>query len=300
MSGIAGALGGAFGIGLQEMRANRQNNLTIGLQENQFQNQKELNKQGSELQYDLWNKTNYDAQVKHMKKAGINPGLLYGKSGAGGSTTGSQGGGSAGGGNANAPMDVGAVSGMGMMASQIALNLSKKENLDADSENQHMDNKVKKLFGQEADSLEDNNRINKAKAEGKILYGKWADVNGGYMYNNNNTKPENRGEHKVLDKFVIEHVEANLRKEENEVVKDKVKYELLNSILDSQLKEAKIELTKEQERKLWHDIWQGWSSQGLKGLDLIVKSKIGKLLGKKLGDPNKDPLSNQAKKSLGR
>ena len=43
---------------------------------------------------DMWNKTNYGAQIQHMKNAGLNPALMYGSAGQGG-TTGSQGGGSA-------------------------------------------------------------------------------------------------------------------------------------------------------------------------------------------------------------
>ena len=43
---------------------------------------------------DMWNKTNYGAQVEHMKNAGLNPALMYKGAGAGG-TTGSQTGGSA-------------------------------------------------------------------------------------------------------------------------------------------------------------------------------------------------------------
>lgn len=60
----------------------------------QMQNQAGLNRQGHDLQMDMWNKTNYGAQVGHMKDAGLNPALMYKGAGAGG-TTGSQGGGSA-------------------------------------------------------------------------------------------------------------------------------------------------------------------------------------------------------------
>ncbi len=60
----------------------------------QMENQAGLNRQGHDLQMDMWNKTNYGAQVGHMKNAGLNPALMYKGAGAGG-TTGSQGGGSA-------------------------------------------------------------------------------------------------------------------------------------------------------------------------------------------------------------
>lgn len=41
------------------------------------------------LQKDMWDYTNYENQVEHLKKAGLNPALIYGMGGGGGSTTGS-------------------------------------------------------------------------------------------------------------------------------------------------------------------------------------------------------------------
>jgi hypothetical protein len=64
---------------------------------------------GHDLQMDMWNKTNYGAQMQHIKDAGLNPALMYGMSGGGGVTTGSQSGGSAASGSAEQmrPMDLG-------------------------------------------------------------------------------------------------------------------------------------------------------------------------------------------------
>ena len=53
-----------------------------------------------EHQFELWNKTQAEAQVAHLKAAGLNPALIYAKGGAGGSTAGG-GGTSVGGGTAN-------------------------------------------------------------------------------------------------------------------------------------------------------------------------------------------------------
>ena len=35
-------------------------------------------------QLEMWEKTNYPAQVAQMRKAGLNPALMYGQAGAGG------------------------------------------------------------------------------------------------------------------------------------------------------------------------------------------------------------------------
>ena len=86
---------------IELMDLQQANNLE--LQKQQFGNQMSLNQQGHNLQYDMWNKTNFGAQMEHLKKAGLNPALMYGKGGAGGQT-GSQGGGSATGGSAGLGM----------------------------------------------------------------------------------------------------------------------------------------------------------------------------------------------------
>jgi hypothetical protein len=95
--------------------------------------QQELNQQGHDLQYEMWNKTNYGAQVKHMLKAGLNPALMYGSAGQGG-TTGSQGGGSAAAGNAAA---------FQFHDLQNSLIEAQKEKLEAEKDNIAKDTEVK-------------------------------------------------------------------------------------------------------------------------------------------------------------
>lgn len=89
--GAGSNLMGMFSSNTNQKRQYGQTKNLMGLQ-NQYQ--KGLNQQGHDLQMDMWNKTNYGAQMKHMKEAGLNPALMYGMGGGGGSTTGSQGGGS--------------------------------------------------------------------------------------------------------------------------------------------------------------------------------------------------------------
>lgn len=114
-------VGTGLGMLTQNSRAKKQHNRQKELMGLQMGNQKSLNEHGHKLQMDMWNKTNYGAQKNHMLEAGLNPALMYGMSGGGGTTTGSQSGGSAQGGNASAPMDIGNALQMGLMKSQIEL-----------------------------------------------------------------------------------------------------------------------------------------------------------------------------------
>lgn len=58
------------------------------LQDLQLNGAKQMAQLNKENQMDIWNRTNYEAQMEHIKNAGLNPALLYGKSGGGGATTG--------------------------------------------------------------------------------------------------------------------------------------------------------------------------------------------------------------------
>lgn len=106
----------------------------------QQQNQKELNKQGYNQSMDIWNNTNYGAQVAHMKKAGINPGLLYGKGGSGGTTASVSSGGGAGAGgfqgSHRGQMDIKLQSELGLMDAQ-------RKNIEADTDNKTADTGLK-------------------------------------------------------------------------------------------------------------------------------------------------------------
>ncbi len=131
LGGLAGGIGGAIaGIGQRR----RDMSDRRALMEQQTKNQERLNRQGQQLGIETWNKTNAKAQVDHLKRAGLNVGLMYGGSGAGGATTSSGSGGSAGSAPSEGanPMDMalrGAQTGLQaeMMKAQI-------DNINADTE----------------------------------------------------------------------------------------------------------------------------------------------------------------------
>jgi hypothetical protein len=102
-AGALGTIGNLAGMGMQ-------NNTTSNMMNQQMQNQMALNEQMQDIQQQNWDYTNFENQRKHMEKAGLNVGLMYGMGGAGGTTMGGASGGSAASGQAaHAPnfMEVG-------------------------------------------------------------------------------------------------------------------------------------------------------------------------------------------------
>lgn len=85
----------------------------------QLGGQKQMADYNKENALDIWNKTNYPAQVEKLKEAGLNPALLYGNGGGGGATTSGGSGGGVGMPSATRGDTAGAISGMGMMAAQL-------------------------------------------------------------------------------------------------------------------------------------------------------------------------------------
>lgn len=130
LGGIPGIIGGVFGLATQKGQDRRQIRQQEKLQRMQIQGNKEMMDYSMGKQYQMWLDTNYGPQIEQMKRAGLNPGLMYGMSGGGGTTTGSPGGGV---GGANAPVGGGEIQAMGMMGMQAALLKAQKENIEADT-----------------------------------------------------------------------------------------------------------------------------------------------------------------------
>ena len=83
--GIGGALMGA-------LNANSASNQSWQRQHQLMEIQAELNRKNAKFNTaqakEMWNYTNFENQMKHIKEAGLSPGLIYGMGGQGGSTQG--------------------------------------------------------------------------------------------------------------------------------------------------------------------------------------------------------------------
>ncbi|AXH76377.1 MAG: hypothetical protein [Microviridae sp.] len=118
---------GAAALAIGQEVASGLGNTAMGMinQKVQLRGQKKALEQQNAANYDYWLKTNYSAQKEQLKKAGLNPGLLYGMGGSGG--------GQSGGASAMPAAQLGSMD-IGNRISQMALLESQKKNIDADTE----------------------------------------------------------------------------------------------------------------------------------------------------------------------
>lgn len=131
MTAGTAAAGGIMGMILGGYNDERQYRQQQDLQNLQIRGQKEMTDYQMMKQMEMWKNTNYPAQLEMMKKAGLSPGLMYGKGGGGGTTTGNASGSVTGGTAPQGGREIQDMMGMGM---QLQLLKAQKENIEADTE----------------------------------------------------------------------------------------------------------------------------------------------------------------------
>jgi hypothetical protein len=250
-SGAAGAatggLLGMIGAGSQQRRQKE----LMGVQ---FKNQKELNKQGSDLQYEMWQKTNYPAQMKMLEEAGLNPALMYGQSGGGGTTAGSQSGGSAAGGQA-AAMDI-------SQAANLALIGAQTEKMKAET------GEIKERTKSESGTLE--NMLAELSADERQQYR--------YMQ----TRIQDMSFEKLASEATKISYEGAKSGRENDLLNKNFdnlvelnNMEIIKRGLEIKLGEENINKTKEEIDVLANSVYQRWAEVGIKGVDGVLKGVLG-------------------------
>lgn len=124
----SGAAGGIMGLVLSGINDRRQLKQQERLQNLQMKGNKAMMDYSMSKELQMWKDTSYPAQMEMLKKAGLNPGLMYGMGGGGGQTIGSPTGAVEGG---KAPQGGGEIPEMMGMGMQLAMMKSQKELVDA-------------------------------------------------------------------------------------------------------------------------------------------------------------------------
>lgn len=263
IGGALGMVGGAIQYRRQKKLMAQQYQYALGMAQQNQQYAKEMaginqgyakemaniNQQHNK---DMFDYTGYQAQVAQMKAAGLNPALMYGSAGAGGSTQGGAGmAGSAGagsgsvGGTPSAP-DTGIINGVGM-GLQLGLMDAQKRNIDADTAKKEAD--AKKTAG--ADTMY-------TEALTKLAN---ADID----YRNMSTEKVAAEIKTIGDMSVKLMQEARKLASEadynEQTLKDRVtkaSSEAIGSILDNMQKSMNIKLTEAQTKAVAENIAIAW------------------------------------------
>lgn len=259
-----GMLGlGFIGLKRREERADKRQKELMDIQN---QNQRALNEQGQQLAMKTWNETNYEAQMEHMKKAGLNPALMYGKGGGGG-TTAAGSGGSAAGGQAQQGQYIQQQNNMKMgielMEAQSRIKLQNSQSNKNDAESIKIEAEGTKTYLDNALTryLRSDRNNEEVFVEKHEQYGE------GTIHDASLTKSVNESEALRADQQI-----KNMEAEEQKAIVQRVE-----SMVNAELGAAKKSLTEEQTRKIYHDIIVNYINAGLKGLDTIVKGRLASI-----------------------
>lgn len=236
----------------------RQENLQRKLTKQQTQASKELTDYNMMKQLEMWEKTNYAAQKEQMKKAGLNPGLMYGMGGGGGTTANVATGNASGGTAAGHSGEIQAMMGMGLqrelleaqkevMQSQAALNnaqAAKTAGVDTAKTQAETDNLL-----QGYDNLRNTYDLQQLEKSIKNLE----------VYEKTKTVDENIAAIRTAVVTAIKRLDivSNEAKESDATLQDKIriiKNTAIKTGLDNILTENNITKTQADIEKIWKEI----------------------------------------------
>ncbi len=240
------ASAGVAAIG-QSVASKKQFERSKELMDIQMQNQERMNENANARALQMWKDTNYSAQMGELEKAGLNPALIYGKGGAGGSTQGAATAGSASGGHApQVGMDIASIVQAAMAATQMGLMKAQTKKIEEEAQAQQIDNEIMETgYGKEATIAENSNRASSAISEGQILF-----------------------EGKETPTNMFERLSHN--------EKEQLFTETIGMKIENEAKKANVELTQQQTEEIWHRIRQNWAQIGIGGIGKVIQGVITK------------------------
>jgi hypothetical protein len=280
--GIGGALAGALG-------ANSASSQSWQRQHQLMEIQAELNQKNAKFNTaqakEMWNYTNFKNQMKHIKEAGLSPGLIYGMGGQGGST---QGAGAANG--VGLPQDQSV--GMGLRAQEIGVEMANalsqiKLNESQANKNEAEANKIKGVDTEAQQATIDNliAQTSNEKIKRGLILGqiRVADAEEELKRNTADWTKEKAEEtrwnvkslKKGIDKLTEEIDGVKLDNDlKRRTIDNKVKESALtlqNLMSEILLKGSQRKVNEEEAKAIPARILQGWEDLTKKGKELIIQ-----------------------------
>lgn len=145
---ISQAIGSVFDLGTAAVNRGANYRRSVKLMKEQMKNEKEMSEHYYDMSMRKWQDTGYGAQMEQMKRAGLNPGLMYGTSGAGAQTSSID----------KSPQTAGAVGGQGIgMNNMLMLNQAKL----LEAQTKKTEAETTNISGGTADNLAEDSRAKK-------------------------------------------------------------------------------------------------------------------------------------------
>lgn len=277
---MGSGIGAVVGVMGDEWTRQNQRNDNKRYQNRQAVLNEEMAQRNQERAKEMWDYTNFENQVKHLKGANLNTALMYGGSGAGGATT-SGGQGSGVGMPTASPVQGGTLMAVQNMK-EMALMDAQKANIEADTQNKLADatNKGADTTLKGATTALTNLQSENQKLLTSITADSKEDVLGTIRANYNKAEGE-AAQAVAKGRYAEGTAEAEMKKLQQEAV---------NTILQAEAIKAGVQLTEEQTRRISEELAQGWEELYQKGrandnqagmVNIAgFKAKLDEILGK--------------------
>lgn len=263
--------GGIIGAGMGLILEGHNNRRQIRQQQKLTDMQLAANNQMGEYNYErqmkLWHETNYGPQMKELKKAGLNPGLIYGMGGGtGGTTAATPAQGTSG---SHAPTGGGEAMGLMMQQMQLGLMEAQRENIQADTENKKADTTNKPIMGEniKASTASITQGITNQQTQNALMQAQKLATE----TNIENTQTQTKlieDQIQLMDR----DIEVNNATKEDKILQ--IKQEAINAIILGEVMKQGIQVDKAAIQKMAADIAQGWQNLDIQSKRQIIEQKM--------------------------
>lgn len=248
-----GIIGAGMGLALGGLNDKRQLRMSRLLGEQQYALTNRMAESNYERQMRMWEATNFGPQMEQLKKAGLNPALIYDGAGAGGSTAAATGQGLGGG---EAPRGGGEA--MGLMTTQMQLGLMEAQRKLIEAQTTKTNAEVPKT---QAETESITQGITNQKTQNALMQAQT-------MATQTNTENVQTQTKLIEDQIMIMDNDVAISNATREDKIRQIRAEATGAILTNEATKMGIQVDKATIQKMAQDIAQGWT-----GLDIKAKEQ---------------------------